>query len=461
VLADMNPLVRFIPFSALKNSEQRVYFWAFGGFCIAIPSAVAAMTLCLIRLRLNEKIIQTARNKMTFLYNLIGTPFGWVMKVIYDIVKDYGTAIIIFTLFTKVLMFPFTWKQQISSERMKAIQPQIAKLRKAYKDNPQKMQQEQMKLYQQEHISMTAGCLPMLIQMILLFGVLDVVYRPLSHILRLKDSAIETARTTAASLTDAAGKHLVTFQGKNDMRVELRIMEAVKEQASAFTENIVDKIHGFSNQLFGIADLTAQPVLKPETWTAETTILMLIPFMAGLFQLISTVYSMQYQKKNNPTMPNMGFMTIMMYSLPLVSVIFAFQVPAGVGFYWAVSALFSFLIQVCMHRFLTPKRVAVIIAREKEKQAAKRPGFLQRAMEEQQRMLEAQNSGKFDSDRKLSNKEINELNVKKIAEARARSADKYSDEITEKKHTDDNFTDEELARIEETKRRMAEKYGDN
>ncbi|GHU54082.1 hypothetical protein FACS1894132_08150 [Clostridia bacterium] len=398
--------------------------------------------------------------KMNFLYHIIGIPFGWVMKVIYDVVKDYGAAIVVFTLFTKVLMFPFTWKQQISSERMKSINPQLQKLRKAYKDNPQRLQQEQMKLYQQEHISMTAGCFPMLIQMVLLFGVMDVVYRPLTHILRFKSETIDAAQETASALTNAAGKHIVTFNGKNDMRVELKLMEAVQEQASAFAQGFVDKIHGFSNQLFGIADLTVQPTLHPATWTTETTILALIPFIAGLFQLVSTVYSMNYQRKSNPDMPNMAFMNIMMYAMPIVSVVFAFQVPAGIGFYWAISALFSFLIQLSMHKFLRGERVAAILAREKAKQAKKKPSALQRAMQAQQQQMAEANPERYQDDVKLSRNELNELNVKKIAEARKRSADKYEDEVETKAqgYADLGLSEEETQRIEETKKRMAEKY---
>jgi YidC/Oxa1 family membrane protein insertase len=392
---------------------------------------------------------------MTFLYHLIGIPFGWIMKVIYEFVKDYGSAIIIFTLFTKLLMFPFTWKQQISSERSKAIQPKLQKLRKAYKDNPQKMQQEQMKLYQQENLSMSAGCLPMILQMVLLFGVLDVVYRPLSHILRFSSSTIDKMRGVASKLTEN-GKQVITFTGKNDMREELKIMDGVAHDSSSFDSNLVDKIHDFSSQLFGVADLTATPVLNPEIWNTQSIILFLIPFMAGIFQLVSTVYSLQYQKKNNPDMPNMGFMKLVMYFLPIISVIFAFNVPAGVGFYWAISALFSFIIQLCLHRYLTPERVAVIIEKDKAKNAKKKPGIFQKAMEEQQRQMALLPDNDTS---KLSRKELNELNIKKIDEARKRSAEKYSDEITEKKHVDDDLTEEEIERIEATKKRMSEKYG--
>jgi YidC/Oxa1 family membrane protein insertase len=323
-------------------------------------------------------------------------------------------------------MFPFTYKQQISSERMRSLSPKLQKLRKAYANNPQKMQEEQTKLYQEEHISMSAGCLPMLFQTLLLFGILDVVYRPLSHILRVGSGTITSAKALATPFVD--------FTKGRDMREELKIMEAIKEHSDAFTEKmggLVEKVAGFNNELFGFVDLTSVPTLKPENWNRETIVLAFIPFLAGFFQLVSVVYSMMRQKKTNPSQPNMGVMNIILYIMPVFSVFFSFAVPAGVGFYWAVSALTSWIIQVCLHKYLTPARVEVILAKEKEKNAKKKPGMLQRAMmaqQEQMAELNARSRAFSEEESKLSRKELNELNNKRLEEARKRLLEKYGDE---------------------------------
>ncbi|MCI5910949.1 MAG: membrane protein insertase YidC, partial [Oscillospiraceae bacterium] len=100
---------------------------------------------------------------MMTLYHILGTPFGWIMKIIYDLVKNYGVAIILFTLFTKIILFPITYKQMKNASRMQLLNPKLEKLRKSYKNNPQKLQEEQMKLYQEEHINPMGSCLPMLL----------------------------------------------------------------------------------------------------------------------------------------------------------------------------------------------------------------------------------------------------------------------------------------------------------
>ena len=94
------------------------------------------------------------------------------MSFIYSIVPNYAVAIILFTLVTKLLLFPVNYKTQKNAARMQLMQPKLEKLKKSYGSNPQRLQEEQQKLYQQEGINPMGSCLPMFIQLFLLFGVL-------------------------------------------------------------------------------------------------------------------------------------------------------------------------------------------------------------------------------------------------------------------------------------------------
>ena len=127
-------------------------------------------------------------------------------------------------------------------------------------------------------------------------------------------------------------------------------------------------------------------------------------------------------------------MTFMMLMMPLISIWFAFSVPAGVGFYWIWSALFSFLITFALNQYFTPERTAAINEKEKEKAriyAEKHPEkktFMQRMMEQQELVNQQQNGGarKAGND-KVSRSEMNKYNRDKIKEARRRMAEKYGD----------------------------------
>ena len=100
----------------------------------------------------------------------LGGPFGYVMSFIYNIVHDYGWALILFILLTRILQFPLGIKQQKSTARMAAFQPKLNQIKKQFAKDKQRMNQETMKLYEEEGINPAGGCLPMLLQFPILFA---------------------------------------------------------------------------------------------------------------------------------------------------------------------------------------------------------------------------------------------------------------------------------------------------
>lgn len=293
---------------------------------------------------------------MDFLYDLCGKPFGWIMRLIYDWVDNYAFAILLFTIFTKLILFPISYKQQKNSARMQRVNPKMEKLRQKYKDDPKKMQEEQMKLYQEENVNPGASCLPMFLQFFILFGILDVVYKPLSYILKMKDSVISSAFEVVQKINPELAK-----QGTS-LRRELTILTAHHSDASAFQsvlgDNLSAKISEFYDKfsLFGI-NLGEIPTWHPDTWNAAAIGLFMIPVLSGALQLALTIYMQISQKKRNPGAPNMGCMNVMLYAMPIFSVWFAFQVPAGVGFYWVCSSFFSLIQSIGLNCYFTPARI--------------------------------------------------------------------------------------------------------
>ncbi|MBE6859746.1 MAG: membrane protein insertase YidC [Ruminococcus sp.] len=374
---------------------------------------------------------------MSWLYEIFGIPFGYLMMWIYDLVQNYGVAIILFTLVTKLILLPVNYKTQKNAARMQLLNPELAKIRKSYKDNPQKMQEEQMKLYQREGVNPMGSCLPAVIQMVLLFGVLDVVYKPLTHIIRFSDKTIAGARTIASEI----GK--ITIK-ESDLRNELSILNIFNDNKSGFTsvgEQFSEKVSEFYENfsIFGI-NLGAIPSV-PESWSDMGQVgLFLVPIFAGLSQLVYTLYSQIHQKKKNPDMPNMGCMNVMLYLMPLLSVFFAFQVAAGVGFYWIFSSIFSFAITVLLNHYFSDKRIAAIVEKEREK-AKKyaevnggKKTFMQKMLEQQQAAMEEQKKQQTlykENGEKMSRSEANAYNRQLLNEARKRMAEKYGDDYND------------------------------
>ena len=381
---------------------------------------------------------------MNILYDIFGVPFGFLMSIIYNWCGNYAIAIIVFTIVTKLLLLPINYKTQKNSARMQLLNPKLEKLKKSFANNPQRYQEEQQKLYQQEGYNPMESCMPALIQMLLLFGVIDVIYKPFTHILRIA----KNIRTAAVEITSGLiGKNIST----SNLRSELLTLEQVDKSPEAYSglsDNFLQSVSEFSQNftIFG-ANLGKTPEFHPETWTKEAVILFLIPFAAGLAQFISSLYMQIHQKKTNPAMQAGGCMNVAMLLMPIWSVMIAFSVPAGVGFYWIWSSLFSFLITFALNQYFTPERIKVINEKEKEKAriyAEKHPEkktFMQKMMEQQALYEQQQNGSGLPrtgaNGEKISRSEANKQNRERINEARRRMAEKYGDVYDENESDDD------------------------
>lgn len=351
------------------------------------------------------------------------------MRLIYQLVNNYGVAIVLFTIITKIVLFPISYKQQKNTLRTQLLAPKLEKLKAKYKDKPQELQQAQMQLYQEEHVNPMSSCLPMFLQFFLLFGVLDVVYKPLTHILRYGDKVIEKAVSVASNLLgDTASQY-------SGLREELGVLRAFQDHASSFADVGIDtaKVSTFLDHftLFGV-NLGVEPTWKPEVWNTSSIILFCIPFLSGILQLIMTLYTQAVQKKRNPAQPNMGCMNIMLYVMPLFSIWFAFQVPAGVGFYWACSSFFSLLQTIGLNIYFSPERGAKIIEKENKKMearyAAGKQSFTERVMNQNAGNLRVQEKEKT---KDMSNRELSAYHKQKLQEARQRMAEKYGENYDE------------------------------
>lgn len=113
--------------------------------------------------------------------NIISNALGHVLRIIFELVQNYGLSIILFTIVVKVLLLPLTIKQTKSTKAMQDIQPKILEIQTKYKDKPEKQQQEIMKICTEAKINPLAGCLPLLIQMPILIALFSVLREPVTY----------------------------------------------------------------------------------------------------------------------------------------------------------------------------------------------------------------------------------------------------------------------------------------
>lgn len=402
---------------------------------------------------------------MGFISELIGYPLGFIMWAIYQVFKNYGISILLFTLVTRLVLFPLSVKQQKSSAAMAAFSPKLEKLKKQYANNPQKLQEEQMKLYAEEDINPMASCLPLIPQLLFLYGIFDVVYRPLTHILHITKAEVETLKQIAAPL----------FEGNRyfETRPEIYILQAVQDNEALFTSSgisaeILNKIAAFDNKLFGLIDLGTVPnSLFAEgantVWNAASIGLFLIPVISGVIQLIMTIYTNAKQKKLNPeASAQMGSMNLMFYIMPVFSIWMAFSFPAGIGYYWICSSLVGFVQSIVLNKIYTPEYVAKLVEKDKQKKKnKKKSGFMQKYNEMFQEQLKKQNGGKYNEmlqeELKKQNGGASQQANRRISAAGVARDDETGEDI---KLSKSQLKDYERKIIAEARRKQAEKYGD-
>lgn len=354
----------------------------------------------------------------------LGTPLGWIMKFLYSFISNYGLVLVLFTIIIRAALFPLNVKQQKSSAKMALFQPKLQKLQKQYGKNKQRYQEEMMKLYEEEGYNPMASCLPMLLQMLVLFGIIDVVYYPIRHLLGIPREVISEA---TKALTEAGVK---LTSG-----AELLIVNIIQGHSKVANPDIFngifspDQLEKISN--FDLNFLGFNMGVNPEfSWPT-----ILIPIISGLTSIGVTILTFKQQKKNgmmNDAQAGMGMMKGMMYIMPIFSTWIAFSLPIGVGIYWIVGNVLSFIQSLILYKVYSPEKLKekLAIEAEKNKKKKKKPSAYQKALaaaREQQALKEGKPVSK-DNENKEEDSQEDLTASQRIALARKRMAEKYGDE---------------------------------
>lgn len=286
---------------------------------------------------------------MTVLYEILGVPFGFLLRLIYDTIgfQNYAISIVLLTLITRLITIPSTISQQKGMAKTQRIQSKIRKIQTKYAGNQQKIQEETNALYQREGYNpMNAGCTPMLFQFVLLFGLIGAIYYPLSNFLTgITDAEIKL-------LSDAVAQISSSKFANSSHLAELLIIQNIDQLQGipGVSQATYDAIASVNFDFFGLFSLGDVPK------DFGLHIIWAIPVLSFLSSLASGIYSQIKQKKSNPAMANNPMMGCMMFGMPLFSLYFVVNYPAGIGIYWIASSIFSFIITVVIGHFYSPKK---------------------------------------------------------------------------------------------------------
>lgn len=113
---------------------------------------------------------------------IIAVPLGYLLTFIYKLVGNYGISLIILTVLVKLLLYPLYFKQIKSTASMSSIQPKIKAIQEKYKNDKEKMNEEMAKITKDENFNPMGGCLPMLIQLPIIWGLFTLLRNPIKYI---------------------------------------------------------------------------------------------------------------------------------------------------------------------------------------------------------------------------------------------------------------------------------------
>ena len=165
---------------------------------------------------------------MAWITNLLAVPLGALMRICYSLVRNYGLTIILFTLLTKIILFPVQLLVQKNSIKMVRMEPELHALKMKFIDNKDAYLDAQIALYRKEKYHPMAGTIPLLIQIPIIFGLIDVIYQPLTHILHLDSSLIALFVRKAQEILGDLGSspqlkvsELLVSEGRPDLFLSL------------------------------------------------------------------------------------------------------------------------------------------------------------------------------------------------------------------------------------------------
>lgn len=267
---------------------------------------------------------------------------GYIMSFCYSIFKNYGIAIILFTLISKVILLPISIWVQKNSIKMVKMQPDIYKIKINYFGDKDKIAEETTKLYKKEKYNALVSLIPLFIQILLLVGLVEVINKPLTYILNVPSEQVVALKETLLASDETIDK--------NSSSIELMVVKDIKK-------GDVEKYNTISNDtLDKINNLDLKFLKFDMSWIAEKEmgVSVLVPIIAALSALIMCVaqnkMNVLQQEQSNFNKWGMVILSV------ALSLYLGFFVPTGVALYWTFSNLFAILLQWFLNIMINPKK---------------------------------------------------------------------------------------------------------
>ena len=342
----------------------------------------------------------------TFIIGPVASLLGYIMNAIFWVqsqigIESIGLCIILFTVVIYMLLMPLTIKQQKFSKLQSKMNPELQAIQKKYKDKRQdqaammKMNEETQAVYQKYGVNPMGSCLQLIIQMPILFALYRVIWNIPAYVGTVKNAFLPLAQALMSAsgaqdfMAEIASKNAVSFKEMTELTLIDVLYKFKPENWSALlkqfpdlsslitsTQGDVDRMNYFLG--LNIAD---SPASIFQTAIAAGSVLMiiaalLVPVLSALTQWLNT----KLMSAQNDTQPTSGgasdtmaaTMKSMNVMMPIMSAIFCFTLPVGMGIYWIAGAVIRSIQQLIVNKHIDKMDLDDIVKKNVEKANKKR-----------------------------------------------------------------------------------------
>ncbi len=353
------------------------------------------------------------------MFKAIGKLFGVLLLWLFEMVQNYGVAIILFALIVKLITLPFQLKSKKSMMRTSRMTPRLKELEKKFGNDRQRYQEEVNKLYKEEGVNPMSGCLWSFLPFPILIALYQAIRFPITVMMGVAEDLLAEGGAIANKLSEL-GYSLSAYSTSRNAEVYEQIYQSqfISQHFDAFA-GLSDKLQNLSYKFLGM-DLGLVPNFKFWTWTgdgaelAATMGLFLLPIVSALLSWLSMKIS---QASSPQTMDQQSSNKTMMLTMPLVSLWICFTMPGIMGIYWIAQSVFAIVQDVILNKIFG-RQLDIEDAERIEREKA-RAAELEAKRKETERLKAA---GISTENRNTSKKKKQAAAAQKEAERRAAEA---------------------------------------
>lgn len=311
-------------------------------------------------------------------WQIILTPFSWLLKVFCQIFNSYGVALILFTLVIKIILFPLNLKGKKSMIKMNMASADLKEIQKRCGNDRERYNQEVQKYYSDHNISPMGGCGWSMIPLVILMPLYAIIRRPMKYMMRLTESAT-TAVAGALGYADftVGGYNELTLAGMmNAGNLDTAINAAKATGVTAASMFVIN---------FNFLGMDLSQIPNWKFWSGGVTWnsvgLFLLPIISAALSVVSMIVSQKTNRMSASDPSTNATNKSMMIIQPLISLWIGFTLPAGLCIYWIANSALGMLQEFLCGKILKKDYEKARIAMEEQKRKEKE--------EEKQRRREA------------------------------------------------------------------------